>query len=77
MGIKTLQIIDVIKQLPLSDKMYIIELIFKDLRQETLKKEKEEEKRRQVARLLLTDYQNDKELTVFTTLDKEDFYEPK
>ena len=35
----------------------------------------EEEVRKKAAQLLLEDYQNDRELTVFTALDKEGFYE--
>ena len=75
MGIETMQIMDIIKSLPLSEKMYIAELIFKDMREQTLKIEKEEEVRKKAAQLLLEDYQNDRELTVFTALDKEGFYE--
>ena len=75
MGTKTLQIIDVIKQLPLTEKLFIIELIFRDIRTGTLKREKEEEQRRAAAELLLSDYQTDEELIAFTALDKEGFHE--
>ncbi len=37
----------------------------------------EAEKRREAAALLLNDYQNDKDLIVFTVLDSDDFYETK
>lgn len=71
----TLQIIDVIKRWPLSEKLRIIELIFRNIREETLEKEDEQQRRREAAGLLLEDYQNDEELTAFTVLDKEDFHE--
>ena len=72
---KALQIVNLVKQLPLSDKLQIIELIFKDIRTESLNLDKEEQKRKEAAAQLLADYQNDKELTSFTVLDKDDFYE--
>lgn len=77
MSIETIKILDAVKQLPLSEKLYIIELIFRDIREDTINKGKEEEKRKKAAELLLTDYQQDEELTIFTTLDKEDFHETK
>ena len=75
MGTKTLQIIDVIKQLPLTEKLFIIELIFRDIRTGTLNREKDEQQRRAAAELLLSDYQTDEELIAFTALDKEGFHE--
>ncbi|HFA51095.1 MAG TPA: hypothetical protein ENJ95_18945 [Bacteroidetes bacterium] len=72
---EALQIVDVIKQLPLIEKLFIVELIFKDIRSEALKEEEDLKQRREAAELLLTDYQNDKELVAFTALDKENFYE--
>lgn len=76
MGKETLQIIDEIKLLPLEEKLYIIELIFRDIRNGTTKRNiEEEEKRREAAEILLADYQNDEGLISFTALDKEDFYE--
>jgi hypothetical protein len=75
MNMEALQILDAIKQLPLAEKLRIIELIFRDIREEALKNEKEEDRRRKAAELLLADYQNNEELTAFKVLDKEDFYE--
>ena len=72
---EALQIVDVIRQLPLTQKLFILELVFKDIRTETLKKEIEEQQRKEAAKLLLADYQNDEELTAFTVLDKDNFYE--
>lgn len=77
MGTEAIQVMNIVKSLPLSEKLYIIELIFKDLREQTIEIEKEEEKRKKAAHLLLQDYQNDEELTVFTTLDNESFHETK
>ena len=77
MGKASLQIIDAIKQLTLAEKLHIIELIFRDIRTETLKIEQVELQRKAAAELLLSDYQSDKELTAFTALDREDFHETK
>jgi len=74
MSVEAIQIMNLVKSLPLSEKLYIVELIFKDLREQTDKIE-QEEKRKKIALLLLEDYQNDKELTAFTTLDNEPVYE--
>ncbi len=65
---KTLQIVDLIKELPLAEKLFIIELVFKDLREVALKKDEEEQKRKEAAQLLLEDYQSDEELITFTAL---------
>jgi len=77
MGVEAMQIMNIVKSLPLSEKIYIIELISKDLRTQTIELEKAAEKRKKAAQLLLDDYQNEKELTTFTSLDQEDFYEAK
>ena len=77
MRIEIFKILDAVRQLPLSEKLYIIELIFKDIREDAINKGKEEEARKKAAELLLADYKEDEELTIFTTLDKEDFHETK
>jgi len=77
MGTEALQILDEIKRLPLSEKLFLIELIFRDIRGEAINREREDEERRKAAEFLLTDYQGDEELTAFTVLDKEDFHEAK
>jgi hypothetical protein len=77
MGTEAMQILDAIKRLPLSEKFFIIELIFRDIREETANKGTAEDERRKAAELLLADYQGGEELTVFTVLDKEDFHEAK
>lgn len=77
MSTEAIKILDAIKQLSLSEKLHIIELIFRDLREDAADMEKEDERRRKAAELLLTDYQEDEELTIFTTIDQEDFHETK
>lgn len=77
MGTEAMQILDAVKRLPLSEKLFLIEMIFRNIREETINKERDEEDRRKAAELLLTDYHEDEELTAFTVLDKEDFHEAK
>ena len=69
---QTLDLIQEIKRLPLTKRFYVIE--------ETLKSIKKEEMQQQMelaANELYDDYVNDKELTVFTSLDFENFYETR
>ena len=66
------QIIQEIQRLTLVKKFYIIE--------ETIKAIKQEESYNQMdlaVKLLYNDYAKDKELTAFTALDFQDFYETK
>ncbi|MCL6461204.1 hypothetical protein SAMN05444372_113105 [Flavobacterium micromati] len=69
---ETLDIIKEIRRLPLSKKFYIVE--------ETIKAIKEEELRQQMegaVNELYLDYTKNSELTAFTVLDLEHFYETK
>jgi hypothetical protein len=69
---RTADLIQEIKRLPLTKKFYVVE--------ETLKAIKIEEMGHQMelaAKELYDDYANDKELTAFTSLDFENFYETK
>jgi hypothetical protein len=69
---QTLDIMGEIKQLPLIKKIWVVE--------ETLKAIKKEEIKIQLelgAKDLYEEYTNNKELTIFTTLDFENFYETK
>jgi hypothetical protein len=69
---QTLDLIEQIQNLPLSVRFYVIE--------ETLKSIKKEEMNHQMevaANVLYNDYLNNKELTGFTSLDLENFYEAK
>jgi hypothetical protein len=68
----TSEIITEINKLPISQRLTLIEL--------TIKKIREEEKKKRLsiaADELYDDYMNDPELTAFTILDQEDFYEAK
>lgn len=71
----TLQIIDKIKDLPLSEKFTIVEFLLKQIKVVTEPEDKTEQNRKKAAKILLKDYQMDKELTALTILDKDDFYE--
>jgi len=77
MSTEALRLLDAIRQLSLSDKLTLIELIFRDIKEETINRAEEEKRRRKAAERLLVDYQKDEELTAFTALDQEDFYEEK
>jgi len=58
--------------LPVSDRFVVVEQILKSIKQEEFKSEMEF-----AAETLYDDYINDKELTAFTAIDYEDFYETK
>ena len=67
----TANIIRELEMLPLTDKLFVIERTLKSIRTE-------KEKILKVAvDTLYDDYKSDKELTVFTQLDKEPFYETR
>lgn len=68
---------EIFKRLTLVEKLQLLELFFKDVKEDAIKKESEENKRRKAAELLLSDYLNDSEFTAFTVLDGEAFYETK
>lgn len=67
----TTKIIKELERLPLTEKLFIIERTLKSIRTE-------KEKSMKVAvDSLYEDYATDKELTIFTKLDKEPFYETR
>lgn len=69
---KTNELIKEIRRLPLSKRIIILEKVAKSIR------EQEESKVISTAsEELFTDYLNDKDLTSFSNLDFEDFYEAK
>ena len=70
MGTDTL--IREIKQLPVSSQLQIMEQTLRFIRSEDSKREMT-----LAAEMLYNDYVNDKELTAFTALDFENFYETK
>ena len=70
---ETLDIIRNITRLPTSQQMLIAERIIHSIRQ----KEKEQLSMKVAAEHLYADYMTDENLTVFTQLDCEDFYETR
>jgi len=69
--IQTTDIIHDIIRLPVSQRMLIVEQVIRSIRHE------EQQPLEKAAESLYEDYCNDKELTVFTQLDCEDFYETR
>jgi ectoine hydroxylase-related dioxygenase (phytanoyl-CoA dioxygenase family) len=71
------EIIDQLKQLTTAERLAVIEaatrLIREDLSQPEANENAEDEQLAQAAKALLADYQSDRELTAFTSLDGEDF----
>lgn len=67
------QIIDEINRLPLTEKIRVVEIVLRNIRRETEKTPNLAEG----ANALKFDYENDAELTAFTALDAESFYEAK
>ena len=65
-------IIREIEKLPLAERILVIEKAIRSLR-----REEESRQMSRAVRELQDDYRTDKELTAFTDLDMEDFYEPR
>ena len=68
---QTTDIIHDVSRLPISQRMLIVERIIRSIRHD------EQKPLKKAADLLYADYLNDKELTIFTKLDCEDFYETR
>jgi len=66
------QIIQETAKLPIYQRMFIVENIIRSIRHTEQDRTLE-----MAAERLYDDYTNDKELTIFTSLDGEDFYEPR
>lgn len=75
MSAEALQLLAIIKRLSLSEKLEVMELIFKNIKEENILAEDETTQRKAAAELLLKDYQQDEELIAFTAIDHEAFYE--
>ncbi len=69
---QTEQLLTEIKRLPLSERFYVVEETIKSIKKEEIQQQME-----QAVHALYEDYAHDKELTVFTSLDFERFYETK
>ncbi|HKK40351.1 MAG TPA: hypothetical protein VJ949_13095 [Cryomorphaceae bacterium] len=68
----TNELISEIQRLPINKRMMVVELILKSIRQGELKKQMEN-----AVDTLMDDYRSDKELTAFTKIDFENFYEAR
>jgi len=66
------EILNEITHLPLRERIYVIEKAIRSIREQ-----EESSKMEEAANLLLKDYESDYELTSFTTIDFEDFYEAR
>jgi hypothetical protein len=71
-SMETVEIIQKIDSLPMTQKMLIVEKIIHSIREEEQKTILEK-----AADALYNDYKNDKNLTDFTSLDYEEFYEAR
>ena len=69
---RTTEILKEIQRLPLQKKIYVIEKTIHSIRTHV-----DSTQMSKAADALLIDYISDKELTVFTNLDYEDFYEAR
>ncbi len=69
---KTKELINEIQKLPVRKRIYVIERSM-----HLIRKQEEEDQMKKAADGLFDDYLMDKELTVFTNLDVENFYETR
>lgn len=69
---ETKVILDEINKLPVEDKMYVVERTIKSIREKEIK-----EKMAKAVSELMEEYKSNKELTAFTEIDFENFYETK
>lgn len=69
---ETKVILDEINKLPIEDKMYVVERTIKSIREIEIK-----EKMTIAVSELIEEYRSNKELTVFTDIDFENFYETR
>lgn len=68
----TKEIIREIKKLPLADRISVIEKTLKSVKADSVRHSIEH-----ASGILYNDYKNDKELTAFTSIDFDKFYEAK
>jgi hypothetical protein len=69
---KASEIIEEINKLPISKRIYILERSI-----HLIRKHEEQQQMKYAAEKLSKDYEKDEELTVFTTLDFDNFYETR
>jgi hypothetical protein len=70
-GMSTKEIIQGIKKLPFNERLVVIELALRTLHGSA------DSQLENAAKALVADYKKDKDLTAFTGLDFEDFYEAR
>lgn len=68
----TVELLKEIKNLPVHTRLFVVEEAIKSIRME-----ESEEQMYLAAEALAEDYKTDKDLTLFSALDLEDFYEAK
>jgi F0F1-type ATP synthase alpha subunit len=66
------ELIEQIEQLPIQDRIYLVEKVVHSIRAQA-----EQENMTQAAESLYQDYKNYKELTAFTDIDLDNFYETR
>jgi hypothetical protein len=66
------EILREIRRLPVKKRIYVIEKAIHSIREQ-----EEKDQMSKAVDTLYSDYKNDKELTAFTNIDFEDFYETK
>lgn len=69
---RTTELIKEIQRLPMQKRIYVIEKTIRSIR-----KQEDTNQMDKAANALLSDYQSDKELTAFTNLDYDHFYEAR
>ena len=69
---RTNEILNEIKRLPVKKRIYLIEKVIHSIR-----KQEDNDQMKKAVDDLYADYENDKELTAFTDIDFEDFYETR
>ena len=69
---RTTELIKEIQNLPLQKRIYVIEKTIHLIRQQ-----EDSAQMRNAADALFSDYKSDKELTIFTAIDFENFYEAR
>jgi len=69
---RTNEILNEIKRLPISKRIYVVEKAIHSIR-----KQEDKNDMKKAADLLFSDYNSNRDLTVFTNLDFENFYEAK
>lgn len=69
---RTTELIKEIQRLPVQKRMFVIERTIHSIRQKD-----DNSQMKRAAELLYTDYKTDAELTAFSSLDYEEFYEAR